>query len=115
MNQWLSSQTTPLWLCLQQKGRILIQLPPSQLHGHPWMPVTLPFVSGCVTTASLSFTALLQEVGMTATATWGEEETGLMFKGVPCSVKEHREVGGPPSILSRGPPVTTSSMDLFPE
>ena len=79
------------------------------------MPVTLPFVSGCVTMAALSFTALLWEVGMTATATWGKEQTGLMSKGVPRFVKEHRKGGGSPSILSRAPPVTTSSVDLFPE
>ena len=47
------------------------------------MPATPPCVSGCVTVASLRFTALFWEAGTTATPAWGKEEVGLTFKGVP--------------------------------
>ena len=62
------------------------------------MPVTPPFVSGCVTLASLCFTALLWEAGTMATPTWGEEEVGLTFKGVPlCEGASQVVVKNPPA------------------
>ena len=62
------------------------------------MPVTPPFVSGCVTLASLCFTALLWEAGTMATPTWGEEEVGLTFKGVPlCEGATQVVVKNPPA------------------
>ena len=64
------------------------------------MPVTPPFISGCVTLASLCFTALCfpEEAGTTATPTWGEEAVGLTFKGVPlCEGASQVVVKNPPA------------------